>query len=104
MDPESFMNWPDSPLPVDSLLRMSAHSCSDNNLKFICEFKPGPGPPPAGEEDCNADMGCKSVSVILPAQCSIYQLRLQICMQVGTPLLDGLFKSVCKMCFLPCTV
>ncbi|XP_071331683.1 phosphatidylinositol 4,5-bisphosphate 3-kinase catalytic subunit gamma isoform isoform X3 [Trachinotus anak] len=81
MDPESFMNWPDSPLPVDSLLRMSAHSCSDNNLKFICEFKPGPGPPPAGEEDCNADMGCKSVSVILPAQCSIYQLRLQICMQ-----------------------
>nr|XP_019944549.1 PREDICTED: phosphatidylinositol 4,5-bisphosphate 3-kinase catalytic subunit gamma isoform-like [Paralichthys olivaceus] len=55
---------------------MSTQSCSENNLKFICEFKPGPG-----DEGYNVDMDCKSVSVILPAQCSIYQLRLHICLQ-----------------------
>ncbi|GAA6223722.1 phosphatidylinositol 4,5-bisphosphate 3-kinase catalytic subunit gamma isoform-like [Lates japonicus] len=81
MDPGLFLNQPDSPQAVGSLSGISTQSCSENNLKFICEFKPGPGPSPGGDEDCNADMDCESVSVILPAQCSIYQLRLRICMQ-----------------------
>ncbi|XP_018534347.1 phosphatidylinositol 4,5-bisphosphate 3-kinase catalytic subunit gamma isoform [Lates calcarifer] len=82
MDPGLFLNQPDSPQAVGSLSGISTQSCSENNLKFICEFKPGPGPSPGGDEDCNADMDCELVSVILPAQCSIYQLRLRICMQV----------------------
>ncbi|XP_037627644.1 phosphatidylinositol 4,5-bisphosphate 3-kinase catalytic subunit gamma isoform [Sebastes umbrosus] len=67
---------------VDLLSVTPAQSCSENNLKFICEFQPGTGPPQApGDEDYNINMDCESVSVILPAQCSVYQLRLRICMQ-----------------------
>ncbi|KAM7404246.1 hypothetical protein PAMP_011612 [Pampus punctatissimus] len=53
---------------------MSTQSCSDNNLQFICEFK-------SGDEDYSVDMEFETVSVILPAQCSVHQLRLRICMQ-----------------------
>ncbi|XP_040915888.1 phosphatidylinositol 4,5-bisphosphate 3-kinase catalytic subunit gamma isoform isoform X2 [Toxotes jaculatrix] len=60
---------------------MSTQSCSENNLRFICELRPWPGPSPGSAEDCNADIDSESVSVILPAQCSIYQLRLRICIQ-----------------------
>ncbi|XP_023271354.1 phosphatidylinositol 4,5-bisphosphate 3-kinase catalytic subunit gamma isoform-like [Seriola lalandi dorsalis] len=81
MDPELFMNRPHSPREVDSLSGMLTQSCSEVNLKFICELKPGPGPPPGCDEGFNAEISCESVSVILPAQCSIYQLRLRICMQ-----------------------
>uniref|UniRef100_A0A665VWB8 phosphatidylinositol 3-kinase n=1 Tax=Echeneis naucrates TaxID=173247 RepID=A0A665VWB8_ECHNA len=71
---------PDSPHAGGSLLPMSDQSC-ENNLKFICELRPGPGPLPTEHEGFNADVGCETVSVILPAQCSIYQLRLRICIQ-----------------------
>ncbi|XP_040009152.1 phosphatidylinositol 4,5-bisphosphate 3-kinase catalytic subunit gamma isoform [Xiphias gladius] len=81
MDPGLFLNQPDSPRAVVSLIGMSTQGCSENNLKFICEFKPEPGPPPGCDEDCSATVDCKSVSVVLPAQCIIYQLRLRICMQ-----------------------
>ena len=84
------MNESDSPSAVEPPSEMSTQSCSENNLKFVCEFKPVPGPPPGGDEGYNADMDCGSVSVILPAQCSIYQLRIRICMQVGPHIFDGL--------------
>ncbi|XP_069564436.1 phosphatidylinositol 4,5-bisphosphate 3-kinase catalytic subunit gamma isoform [Brachyistius frenatus] len=57
---------------------MSTQSCSENNLKFICEFKPEPRQTSADE---NAGTDCESVSVVLPAQCSVHQLRLRISMQ-----------------------
>lgn len=57
-------------------LPRTTQGCSENNLKFVCEFQPGPGPPQVSVDD-----DCKSVSVVLPAQCSVYQLRLRICMQ-----------------------
>lgn len=90
MDPALLLNQPVSPHAADCLLGTSTQSCSENNLKFICEFKPG-------DEDYNVDMDFESVSVILPAQCSIHQLRLRICMQVGKPLgkLGGLLFKVC---------
>lgn len=65
---------------ADSPSGMPPHCCSDNNLKFICEFKPGHT---LGDEDFSVSIDCDPVSVILPAQCSVYQLRLRICMQVG---------------------
>lgn len=97
MDFGLFLNQSDSLHAVDAPSEMLTLSSSENNLKFICEFKPGSGPLP-GSDDCNADMDCKSVSVIIPAQCSIYQLRLRICMQVGTPTFDDLLvKCVFKI-------
>ncbi|XP_034074370.1 phosphatidylinositol 4,5-bisphosphate 3-kinase catalytic subunit gamma isoform [Gymnodraco acuticeps] len=75
MDPALLLSQEDS--AVNCLSGMSTQSCSENTLKFICEFQPEPGPPQApGDGDYN-----ESVSVILPAQCSVYQLRLRICMQ-----------------------
>ena len=74
---------------------MSTQSCSENNLKFICEFQPGPAPVCG---DVNVNMDCGSVIVILPAQCSVYQLRLRICMTVGELLLDGLSVALDKYC------
>ncbi|XP_045912998.1 phosphatidylinositol 4,5-bisphosphate 3-kinase catalytic subunit gamma isoform [Micropterus dolomieu] len=82
MDPPLLLNRTVSSHTVDCPPEMLIQSCSDNNLKFICEFKPGPGlPEVSGDEDYNVNMDCKSVSVILPAQCSVYQLRLRICIQ-----------------------
>ncbi|XP_030589873.1 phosphatidylinositol 4,5-bisphosphate 3-kinase catalytic subunit gamma isoform-like [Archocentrus centrarchus] len=59
---------------VNRPARPHSQSCSENTLKFICEFQ-------SGDEDQNISIGYESVSVILPAQCSVYQLRLHICMQ-----------------------
>uniref|UniRef100_A0A8C4HG07 Phosphatidylinositol 4,5-bisphosphate 3-kinase catalytic subunit gamma isoform n=1 Tax=Dicentrarchus labrax TaxID=13489 RepID=A0A8C4HG07_DICLA len=79
MDPALFLNQAGSSQRLSGML---IQNCSENNLKFICEFQPGPGPPQeSGDEDFNVNMDCESVSVILPAQCSVYQLRLRICMQ-----------------------
>ncbi|XP_019108796.2 phosphatidylinositol 4,5-bisphosphate 3-kinase catalytic subunit gamma isoform isoform X1 [Larimichthys crocea] len=77
MDPALLMSQFGSP---DHLSEMLTQSCSENNLKFICDFK---SVPPLGscDEDYNVNMDCESVSVILPAQCSVYQLRLRISMQ-----------------------
>lgn len=81
MDPALVLNQPPSPQHQSG---MFTQSCSENNLKFICKFEPGPGPlQVSGNEDYNVNTDCESVSVILPAQCSVYQLRLRICMQVG---------------------
>ncbi|XP_034552037.1 phosphatidylinositol 4,5-bisphosphate 3-kinase catalytic subunit gamma isoform [Notolabrus celidotus] len=81
MDLVQPQNQPVSQRALDCLSEMLAQSCSTSNLKFICEFKPGPSPPQASEdEDNNYNTDCQSVSVILPAQCSVYQLRLSICM------------------------
>lgn len=106
MDPPLLLNRPVSPYAVDCLSGMSTQSCSENNLKFICEFKPGPGLLQAsGDEDYSVNMDCESVSVILPAQCSVYQLRLRICMQVGRLFWDGLMlKSVFTIYFLFCSL
>lgn len=93
MDPSLLLNLPAT---QQHLTGMVTESCSENNLKFICEFKPGPGTPQAsGDEAYNVYTDCELVSVILPAQCSVYQLRLRICMQVGKPQLGCLsFRNV----------
>lgn len=54
---------------------------SENNLNFFCEFKPESGPPQSSDEEDSSNVDCKSVSVLIPAQCSVYQLRLRICIQ-----------------------
>ena len=70
----------------NSLTGLATYSCSDNLLKFICEFQHEPGPLQMyGEEDDSVCVSYESVSVILPAQCSVNQLRLRICMQVCIP-------------------
>ncbi|CAB1329654.1 unnamed protein product [Coregonus sp. 'balchen'] len=53
----------------------SGASCSENILEFICELRPGKGLQ-AGESQETVQ-----VVVRLPAQCSVHQLRLCICMQ-----------------------
>lgn len=69
---------------VDRTPAATAESCSESNLKFICKFWSGP-PQTCGQEDHCGNEDDESVSVILPAQCSIYQLRLRICMKVCDP-------------------
>lgn len=102
MDPTLLLHRSVVPHPVDLLSGTTAQSCSENNLRFICEFKPGPGPLQVSvDEDFNVNMDSESVSVILPAQCSVYQLRLRICIQVGKPLVyDLLFKFALSVLFL----
>lgn len=100
MDPTLLLNQPVGSRAADCLSGMLSQSCSENNLKFVCEFKPG-------EEDYNVDMDFGSVSVVLPAQCSVHQLRLRICMQVGKPLgRTGvlLFRSVFEICIVLCSL
>lgn len=83
MDPALVLNQPPSPQDRSG---MFAQSCSENYLKFICTFKLGSDPQQvSGSEDYNVSTDCQTVSVILPAQCSVYQLRLRICMRVGNP-------------------
>ncbi|XP_031732442.1 phosphatidylinositol 4,5-bisphosphate 3-kinase catalytic subunit gamma isoform [Anarrhichthys ocellatus] len=82
MDLSLLLNLSVSPHAVDSLFGRPTQGGSENNLKFICEFKHGLGPPQAsGDDDYDVNMACGSVSVILPAQCSVHQLRLCICME-----------------------
>lgn len=76
---------------LDSLSGASTHSCSENNLKFICKFWAGPLQA-GGDENCCDNENSESVSVILPAQCSIYQLRLRISMKVCKPKLEGFMQ------------
>lgn len=74
----------------------SVQSCSENTLKFTCEFQPEPGPPQApGDEYYSMDMDYESVSVVLPAQCSVYQLRLRICMQVVKTVVKSVLLRYC---------
>ncbi|XP_032427547.1 phosphatidylinositol 4,5-bisphosphate 3-kinase catalytic subunit gamma isoform [Xiphophorus hellerii] len=68
-----FPNRMDPPDCVGSPTELRTQGGSENNLKFICEFRP--------EEGNSADSDYESVTVILPAQCSISQLRLRICMK-----------------------
>ncbi|CAG6021036.1 unnamed protein product [Menidia menidia] len=61
---------------------MATPSCSDNVLKFICEFQQESGP--LRERGHGGDGVCvddESLCVFLPAQCSVHQLRAHICMQ-----------------------
>ncbi|XP_072222733.1 phosphatidylinositol 4,5-bisphosphate 3-kinase catalytic subunit gamma isoform isoform X1 [Leuresthes tenuis] len=82
MDTAVFLNPPLQLHAENSLTGMATYSCSDNLLKFICEFQHEPGPLQMyGEEDDSVCVSYESVSVILPAQCSVNQLRLRICMQ-----------------------
>lgn len=64
-------------------------SSSENKLRFVCTFSIwSDSLRRSGHEEYNGDTHCESVSVVMPAQCSVYQLRLRICMQVGAPLLS----------------
>ncbi len=93
MDPASLLNQPASPQRPSEMLSQSG---SENSLNFTCEFKTGPSPPQqSAEEDYSVSVDGESVSVIIPAQCSVYQLRLRICMQVGKPPPDGLLFEKC---------
>ncbi|XP_030221782.1 phosphatidylinositol 4,5-bisphosphate 3-kinase catalytic subunit gamma isoform [Gadus morhua] len=64
--------------------------CSDHTLVFLCEFRPSPGSPPAADVDHAAGtqsspvfgrFGPEFVEVTVPAQCSIQQLRLRLCLK-----------------------
>ncbi|KAM8864105.1 phosphatidylinositol 4,5-bisphosphate 3-kinase catalytic subunit gamma isoform [Spinachia spinachia] len=79
MDPSLLQKPAFSPPVVDFLSDMPTQRHTENNLKFICEFKNGSGPQQA--EDYNFYISSQSVSVILPDQCTVYQLRLGIGMQ-----------------------
>ncbi|XP_041860991.1 phosphatidylinositol 4,5-bisphosphate 3-kinase catalytic subunit gamma isoform isoform X2 [Melanotaenia boesemani] len=82
MDASVIPNQPVCPNAADSPSGMLTQRCSENNLKFICELQSGPGPLQMyGVEDDSVCVDYETVSVILPAQCSVYQLRLRICMQ-----------------------
>uniref|UniRef100_A0A3Q1H2J1 phosphatidylinositol 3-kinase n=1 Tax=Anabas testudineus TaxID=64144 RepID=A0A3Q1H2J1_ANATE len=74
MDPPTTLRRPLHPDITNSLSGMSGHCCSDNNLHFICELKPGHT---TGDEDFSLNMDCEPVSVILPAQCSLTELLLK---------------------------
>lgn len=80
---------PHRKMSVDSLSGAPAHGYSENNLNFICKFWAGPLQT-AGDDDCCTNEHYESVSVVLPAQCSIYQLRLRISMKVWNRKLEGL--------------
>lgn len=64
----------DPPHCVGSPTELRTQGGSENNLKFICEFRP--------DEGISVDSDYESVTVILPAQCTISQLRLRIYMKV----------------------
>uniref|UniRef100_UPI003AAC3903 phosphatidylinositol 4,5-bisphosphate 3-kinase catalytic subunit gamma isoform n=1 Tax=Centroberyx gerrardi TaxID=166262 RepID=UPI003AAC3903 len=83
MDSVVFLDQTGRQEAADFPSRVSVPSCSDNSLLFVCEFHPGPGPPQASSEEDFVGIGLdyESVAVILPAQCSVYQLRLRLCMQ-----------------------
>lgn len=49
-------------------------SCPDHYLRFTCEFR-------TGSWQSEPDRSSESVTVTLPAQCSVYQLRMHICME-----------------------
>ncbi|CAL8370166.1 unnamed protein product [Lota lota] len=64
--------------------------CSDNTLVFLCEFRQSLGAPPPTDLDHTAGTqsgpelgrsGPEFVVVTLPAQCSIHQLRLRLCVK-----------------------
>lgn len=78
--------FPDQTVPLnsrDSQAEMRTKSGSENILKFICEFRPGTSPLQIlADKDMGINRNYDSVSVMLPAQCSICQLRLRICMKV----------------------
>lgn len=89
MDPSLLRNPAFNSPVVDSLSDMPTQRHTEKNLKFICEFSNGSGPQQAsGKEDYNFNTASESVSVILPDQCTVYQLRLGIGMQVGQNLID----------------
>lgn len=61
---------------------MRTKSGSENILKFICEFRPGTSPLQIPtDKDMGINRNYDSMSVMIPAQCSIWQLRLRICMK-----------------------
>ena len=70
----------------------STPRCSDHTLVFLCEFRPLSIAPPTADLDHTAGTqsgpefgrsGPELVEVTLPAQCSIQQLRLRLCVKVG---------------------
>ncbi|XP_037333656.2 phosphatidylinositol 4,5-bisphosphate 3-kinase catalytic subunit gamma isoform [Pungitius pungitius] len=82
MDRSVLRNLAFSPPVVDSLSDAQTQRHTVNNLKFICEFNNEPGPQEAsGKEDSNLNIASEPVSVILPDQCTVHQLRLAIGMQ-----------------------
>ncbi|XP_057712889.1 phosphatidylinositol 4,5-bisphosphate 3-kinase catalytic subunit gamma isoform [Corythoichthys intestinalis] len=50
--------------------------CWEDKLKFICEFRSGPWPPNGDHKEG------ERVSVILPARCTVHQLRIYISTEV----------------------
>ncbi|KAM3872175.1 phosphatidylinositol 4,5-bisphosphate 3-kinase catalytic subunit gamma isoform [Diretmus argenteus] len=83
MDSGVFLDQPSRLHAADVPSGVSVPCGSENSLTFICEFHPGPGPPQAsGDEDFDGiGLEYELVAVTLPAQCSVYQLRLRLCMQ-----------------------
>ncbi|XP_023812142.1 phosphatidylinositol 4,5-bisphosphate 3-kinase catalytic subunit gamma isoform [Oryzias latipes] len=73
---ETFINDP------DRRPDMATSRPSENLLKFICELQPEPGAVQMFKgDDQSLSVDYESVSVVIPAQCSVHQLRLRICAQ-----------------------
>lgn len=72
------------PHSVQRIPGLFTQNSSQNNVRFICIFSAGCHTQRRSShaEDC-ANRHCESVLVSLPSQCSVYQLRLHICMVVG---------------------
>lgn len=79
------MDLPLAQLPSPQRLTgMFTQGSSENQLRFVCTFSPrSDSLRRSDHEEYNDDTHSESVSVVVPAQCSVYQLRLRICMQVG---------------------
>ncbi|XP_068605151.1 phosphatidylinositol 4,5-bisphosphate 3-kinase catalytic subunit gamma isoform [Brachionichthys hirsutus] len=70
-----------APIP-QHLPGLFAQGRSETNLKFICHFMSEPGPLPVSvNEDYVHSADCELLTVILPAQCNVEQLRLRIYVQ-----------------------
>lgn len=79
------MDPPLAQLPSPQRLTgMFTQSSFENKLRFVCTFR-SDSLRRSGRKEYDGDTHCESVSVVVPAQCSVYQLRLRICMQVGNP-------------------
>lgn len=71
---------------------MFTQSSSENKLRFICTFSArSHSQRRSSHEEDSANRHCESVLVTLPSQCSVYQLRLHICIVVG----PGLDRPIC---------
>ncbi|XP_056155912.1 phosphatidylinositol 4,5-bisphosphate 3-kinase catalytic subunit gamma isoform [Lampris incognitus] len=80
MDSGVFLDQPIKQQVSEFPTGISNPGWSENWVIFVCEFHQGPGPPQAPSDDGSDGNGSEgdSVTVLLPTQCCVSQLRLSI--------------------------